>query len=130
MERGLRAFNASGPTAFIDLLVRLDAIHPDFLMSIQPDLPNAGEWRGIAGFYEMARNWLEVWDEFKVYPLEVIELSEGRFLVPVKQRAVAKGSGMEIGGEFFYTMEFRDGRVSHIGLYADRSPAERALEGD
>ena len=60
---------------------------------------------------------------------EAIETGPGRYMVLVHQRGVAKGSGMEIGGDFFYTIRFEDGRVRAIGLFGDRGQAEAALAG-
>jgi ketosteroid isomerase-like protein len=129
VKRAFHAFNEGGPSGYIEYLVNRDAVAPDFAMTIQADLPNGGEWRGTTGFERVMAIWLEAWREFEVHPGDPEELAEGRYLVPVRQRAVARGSGMELNAQFFYTVELADGRFSRVGLYADRALAERALGG-
>ncbi len=124
------AFNEGGPDAFIDYLVERDALAPDFMMEIQHDALNGGQWHGAEGFKEMARIWLEVWDVFEVHPQEPVETAPDRYLVPARQRAVAHGSGLELDEQFFYTVEFSEGRFWRVGLFADRPRAERYLAGD
>ena len=126
IRRGFQVYNEAGPSAFIDFLVREDAIHPDFVFHIQEDLPNGGDWPGIEGFNEMTRSWLEAWEEFKVEPHEFIEVGDESLLVPIRQRAIARGSGIEVAGEFVYVIIFRDGKVVQTRLYSDREQAERA----
>jgi ketosteroid isomerase-like protein len=126
LRRGFQVYDEAGPPGFVDFLVREDAIHPDFLFHIQGDLPNGGDWPGIEGFKEMSRSWLEAWKEFRVEPREFIEVGAESVLVPIRQTAVASGSGIEVAGEFFYVVLFRDGRVEQIRLYSERERAERA----
>jgi ketosteroid isomerase-like protein len=122
---GFEVYNERGPDAFIDFFTGIDMIHPDFLFYVQEDLPNGGSWHGIEGFSQMAAIWLEAWSEFKVEPREFIEASPEAVLVPVRQRAVASGSGMEVEGEFFYVMLFRYEKIAEIHLYTDRAKAEQ-----
>jgi hypothetical protein len=124
------AFNEAGAEGFLDYLAERDALHPDFMMEIQRDAPNGGQWRGPEGFREMARIWLEVWDVFEVHPDEPIEVAPDRYVVPVRQRAVAHGSGLEINERFFYTVQFADGRFWRVGLFVDRPRADRYLAGE
>jgi ketosteroid isomerase-like protein len=126
LRRGFRVYDEAGPSGFADYLAREDLIHPDFLFHVQDDLPNGGDWAGIEGFQEMSRSWLEAWEKFSVEPHEFIEVGEEAVLVPLTQTAVAKGSGIEVAGEFFYVIHFRDGKVEQIRLYSDREQAERA----
>jgi hypothetical protein len=76
---------------------------------------------------EMASSWLEVWDEFEVHPSDPVPISRDRYLVPARQRAVAKGTGMELSADFFYAIELAAGRFRRVGLYSDRARAEQAL---
>ena len=124
------SYNELGPIGFMDELVERDALAPDFMMEIQQDAPNGGQWHGPEGFKEMAGIWLEVWDVFEIHPEEPFETAPDRYLVPVRQRAVAHGSGLEIDEQFFYTVEFSEGRFRRIGLFADRPQAERYLAGE
>jgi hypothetical protein len=124
---GFRTFNEGGAPAFIDYLTRMDAIGPGFEMKVQEDAPNGGTWRGLDGFNEMVRTWLEAWEEFEVFPEKPIEFATDRYIVPARQRVVARGSGMELEERFFYTFEFAEGRVERIGLFIERPLAEAHL---
>ncbi|MBM3666312.1 MAG: hypothetical protein FJW90_02320 [Actinobacteria bacterium] len=121
------AFNEGGAPAFIGCLTDRDALDEDFAMEIQADAPNGGRREGEAGFLRMADLWLEAWEEFEMPPGDPVQLSAGRYLVPTRQRVVARGSGMELEEGFFYTVQLSQGRVKRIGLFSDRSLAERDL---
>lgn len=127
MLSALRSFNQGGAAGFFGFLERNDALADDFVMYIQEDLPNGGEWRGRDGFERMIEIWMEAWDEFEIHPHDPVEVGEGRYLVPVRQHVVAKGMGLELEEEFFYTVELEDGLYRRVGLYAERELAERAL---
>ena len=125
--QALLAFNDDGAKGFLDFLKAHEAFDPDFVMAIQSDAPNGGEWHGAEGFEEMVRSWLEAWDVFELQPEEAIELAPGRLLIPTRQRAVARGIGLELNERFFYTVNLEDGRFRRLGLFTDRSLAEAAL---
>jgi SnoaL-like protein len=123
---GFEAFNAKGPEGFIDFAISRDLIHPDFAFYIQEDLPNGGEWKGVDGFREMSRLWLEAWSEFTVKPLQSSEGPEGQVLLEVEQHAVGRGTGLEFDTPgFFYVIIWRDEKVAEMHLLNDR---ERATE--
>ena len=105
-------------------------IHPDFLFHIQEDLPNGGDWVGIEGYNRMTRSWLEAWDEFGIEPDEFIPVTRDGILIPVRQRARAHASGLEVEGQFIYVLLFRDEKVEQIHLYADRAQADLAARRD
>jgi ketosteroid isomerase-like protein len=130
-RQGFRVFNEGGPEAFLEYLSAEDLLHPEFVFYIQEDMPNGGEWRGADGFREMSRHWLEAWKEFSIRPVEVTESPDGHVMMEVEQRAVARGSGMEISGRgFFYVAVYRDGKIAEMHLTNDRGRAARlaALE--
>jgi hypothetical protein len=125
-RRGLDAYNRVGPSGFIDFIVREDAAHPELRWHIQEDLPNGGDWVGFEGFEEMSRSWMEAWESFAIEPHDFIELSESALLIPSTQRAVARGSGIEVSGEFYWLLLFRGDKIEQIRLYTDRRLAEEA----
>jgi len=125
-RRGIEAYNRLGPSGFIDFVVREHAAHPDLLWHIQEDLPNGGDWVGFDGFEEMSRSWLEAWESFSIEPGEFIEANDDAVLVPATQRAVARGSGIEVEGQFFWVLLFRDGKIAQLHLYVDRTLAKCA----
>lgn len=127
MLEALRTFNNGGAEGYFSFLRGHDALHDDFVMYIQDDLPNGGEWKGEDGFRRMVDLWMEAFDEFEIKPSDPIEMGAGRYLVPVRQRVVAKGSGIELEADFFYAVEVDAGLHRRIGLYSERGLAEEAL---
>jgi hypothetical protein len=127
---GFGAFNRDGPVAFIEYLKRMDAFDDRFEMELQADAPNGGVWKGEEGFEELIRTWMEAWEEFDVAPEEPIPVAPDRYLIPARQRVVARGSGIELESDFFYTLEMADGRFRRLGLFVERSKAERYLAGE
>jgi SnoaL-like protein len=126
--RGFSVFNEKGPEAWLELVAEEDRLHPEFVFRIQEDLPNGGEWRGVEGFREANRHWLEAWDEFSITPLEVTEGPGGDLLMQVEQHAVARGSGMEISGSgFFYAILYRGEQIAEMHLMTDRERAARLV---
>ena len=125
--QGLSSFNHEGAEGFLDFATERDALDPAFRMELQHDAPNGGVWEGPDGFREMARIWLEAWEEFELRPQEPVELQPNLFVIPTRQRAVARGTGIELDELFFYTVELADGRFRTIGLFIERELAERFL---
>lgn len=121
------AYNSDGAQGFLNHLIERDALAPDFAMEIQRDAPNGGTWSGPDGFREMVDSWLEAWAEFEVRPQQPEEVDPGKFVIPTRQAAVARGSGLRIDADYFYTAEFAQGRIRRIGLFMDRGLAERYL---
>lgn len=126
IQAGFDAYRQDGPLGLSEFMRRHDLVHPEFLVHVQEDLPNGGDWRGIEGYEEMTRVWLEAWDEFELEPHQFLSIAEGCYLVPLRQRARARGSGIEVEGEFFYVFLFDNGKIEQIRLYGDRTRAERA----
>jgi hypothetical protein len=125
---GFAAFNEGGSGAFVSYLKRMNAFDDRFEMVLQEDAPNGGVWKGEEGFAEMVRTWMEAWEEFEIFAEEPIPVAPDRFLIPARQRVVARGSGMELESDFFYTLTLDDGRFRRMGLFLERSLAERELE--
>jgi ketosteroid isomerase-like protein len=122
LETAFAAFNRAGAPGLLPLT------HPDIEVFIQDDLPNGGRWDGHEGWLAMGRAWQEAWERFTVEPLEV-EDHGARTLIRVRQRGRARGSGIEVDGEFWYVAEVRDGRISLWHLYTDRARAEASADG-
>ena len=132
VRRGFTVFNEQGPEAWLEFAAKEDRLHPEFVFHIQEHLPNGGEWRGTDGFMEANRHWFEAWDEFSIRPIEETEGPGGDLLMHVEQRAVARGSGMEISGSgFFYVVLYRGEQIAEMHLMTDRERAAQlvGLEG-
>lgn len=49
-KRGFEEYNRTGPSGVIDLMIRLDRLHPDYLFHVQEGLPTAGTYHGVKGY--------------------------------------------------------------------------------
>jgi hypothetical protein len=67
-RRGFEEYNRTGPSGVIDLMVRLDRLHPDYLFHVQEGLPTAGTYHGIEGYTKVTTEWNEAWSSFTIIP--------------------------------------------------------------
>jgi ketosteroid isomerase-like protein len=108
-RRGIDAYNAG------DLGAVAGVLHEDLVAVVPEGMPNAGVYRGHAGFARMLGHWGEAWEDFHI---EVVELEEAgdAVLVAVVQRGRGRGSGIETSMPAVHLMGFRGDRVSHWRL--------------
>lgn len=82
--------------------------------------------RGHDGVAAGFRDWFEAFEEFTIEPESFI--SDGdRVLVPMRQRARGKGSGLEIEQRFYQLFTLRDGMVFRFEEYSEEADAWKAL---
>jgi ketosteroid isomerase-like protein len=102
---------------------------------VQADGPEPSRTRGVA---EMAAAWRDRLNEFtdiRVEAEEYRELDDTHVLVVVRNRGVAKTSGIELeqigGGRSALLVSLRDGKVTRLVVYfaRDRALADLGLEG-
>jgi ketosteroid isomerase-like protein len=90
------------------------------------DGPHPGRVTGVAGMADATREWMAVWQEWRVEAEEYRELDGERVLVLVRYGGRGKTSGMEIaqvrttGATVFYA---RGGKVTRLDFYLDRNRA-------
>jgi ketosteroid isomerase-like protein len=106
-----------------DLEAVLQAMHPECeVRGIEVRETLRGHDRLAAGF----RDWFDAFDEFTIEPEDFI--SDGdRVLVPVRQRARGKGSGVEVEQRFYQLFELRDGMGFRFDEYSEEPDAREAL---
>ena len=91
------------------------------------DGPAPGSWRGLAGMAEGWRDFLSVWEGFRVEAEEYLELDDERVLALHRHSGRGKTSGVELermvakGANLFHV---HDSKVTRFVTYLDR---ERAL---
>jgi ketosteroid isomerase-like protein len=111
----------------------LALLDPAIESRVSPELMNAGTWRGLEGFGEMAAAWEEAWGE-SVYELIALETPDDDHVVAeVHQRATGAQSGVPVELTVFYLLEVADERAVRLHIYADRGSALAAIrsrEGD
>lgn len=100
-------------------------VTPDFEIDATDRVLNPDRFVGMEGFRRMARETAEVWDSWRVEPVELVERGNTVF---VAHRVVArgKGSGIEMVQTYWSVWTLRDGKAVKLALYVDR---DRALAG-
>jgi ketosteroid isomerase-like protein len=82
--------------------------------------------RGHAGVAAAFRDWFEAFEEFAIEPEGRLEQGD-RVLVPMRQRARGKGSGVEVEERFYQLFTLRDGKVFRFEEFSDEAEALQAL---
>jgi ketosteroid isomerase-like protein len=65
--------------------------------------------------------WLEMWDDYRVEPVEVIERGEEVFVAC--QQSGRGRSGIEVGQDLFIVLRIPEERVTEYRIYAERDEA-------
>jgi uncharacterized protein len=78
---------------------------------------------GVAAAF---RDWFEAFEQFTIEPEDFIAHGD-RVLVPMRQRARGKGSGLEIEERFFQLFTLRDQKVFRFEEYSEEAAARKAL---
>lgn len=106
-----------------DLQAALEEMHPR--CEVRP--AEATETlRGHDGVAAAFRDWFEAFEEFTIEPENFIAHGD-RLLVPMRQRARGKGSGLEIEQRFYQLFTLRDGMVFRFEEYSEEADARKAL---
>ena len=99
--------------------------HPE-IEYVSADGPDPGSWTGLARMAETNRDFLSVWDEWRVEADEYRELDDERVLVLTRRSGRGKTSGLEVGqlaSTAASLFQIRDGRVARLVFYWDRDRA-------
>jgi ketosteroid isomerase-like protein len=103
--------------------------HPE-IEFVTADGVEAGSWTGLAGMAQAWRDWLGLWEEYRVEVDEYRELDDERILVLMLHCGRGKTSGLDVGqiGQAAKraganVLHVHDGMVTRIMLYWDRDRA-------
>lgn len=80
--------------------------------------------RGVEGFREGWRDWLEPWQHFWIGFGELLDVGEGRVLSLAELRGQLQG-GVEITEPAAALFQVRDGKIVAADFYADQDQARR-----
>jgi ketosteroid isomerase-like protein len=102
--------------------------HPD-IEFVSADGFETGSTMGLGAMAQGWRDWVSVWEEYRVEVEEYRELDDGRILVLMLHCGRGKTSGLDVGETITKraganVLHVRDGKVARLILYWDR---ERAL---
>ena len=96
----------------------------DVVMVIDPEIPDAGEYRGLEGIRAYTIGFLQAWDTLTIAPKSIDDLGD-KILVEVEQTGVGKDSGVPVTLNYFHLWTLRDGSVVRLDSILRE---ERALE--
>jgi ketosteroid isomerase-like protein len=100
-------------------------LDPEIELREWPNAPGAQTYHGSDGVRQALDSWFESWEWMRIEILELHE-TEDRVLVTAHQRAMGKGSKVEVEIKSFNVYTFRDGKVVRIELFIEREPALEA----
>ncbi|MBN1528236.1 MAG: nuclear transport factor 2 family protein [Thermoleophilaceae bacterium] len=115
-RRGFETINSG------DLDGLLELVADDIVADVPTGYANADTYRGRDGFRRMAEQWLEPWSSFHAEPLGFIEEGDA-VVVPIRQTATGRESGIEVEMELAYLMRVRDGKLIQWRLCRDTDEA-------
>jgi ketosteroid isomerase-like protein len=84
-----------------------------------------GPIAGKDAFRAWLQDWIDMFDEFKMEPLELIDAGENTVVVAERYGGRAKLSGIDMHSTVWIVLTIRDGRLAHGREYLSR---EQALE--
>jgi uncharacterized protein len=106
----------------------LSLADPDVEVFVPSTLPNAGTYRGHAGYLQWIGQWLEAWEAFRVDVVAMTPVGRRHVVADTHQQGVGRGSGIPVEQDMIYMTDVRDGRVVAIHLYPTRDEAMAAAE--
>jgi ketosteroid isomerase-like protein len=83
----------------------------------------AGRWRGVGSMAEVNRDFLSVWNDWRLEAQEFRELDDERVLVFTRRGGRGKRSGLEVSEAAANLFHIRDGRVRGLVFYWERDRA-------
>ena len=110
-----------------DVAALLEFIHPEVRSSVAEGLGNPGSHEGIEGFGAMMADWSEAWSSNKIKLNETEFVDEKVALVHVSQDLVGAGSGIPVGMENTFLIEFEGDQAIRFEIHPDRESAINAL---
>jgi hypothetical protein len=121
IEGAVRAFNDE------DFPRLLEFIHPEVRSSVAEGLGNPGTHEGVEGFAAMMADWSEAWSSNKIKLNETEFVSDKVALVHVSQDLVGAGSGVPVGMENTFLIEFEGEQAIRFEIHPNRESSLGAL---
>jgi ketosteroid isomerase-like protein len=99
-----------------------DWAHPDIEFVIIGG-PTPARYHGLPGMARGMREFLTVWEEYRIEAEEYRELDGERILVLTRDSGRGRTSGVETVEERAHAIHLENGRVTRIATYWDRGRA-------
>jgi uncharacterized protein len=120
MRRVYEAMNRGG----LDAVVRF--AHPDIEFVPPGDFLSAPTLRGTGPIKDLARQWVETFDDFRIEPERFIDAGEDQVVVFVRDSGRIKGSDAEIHNRFIHVWTLAAGKIIKWQTFTDQSQALEA----
>ena len=90
---------------------------------VSADGPDPGLWTGVASMAEVNRDFLSVWQDWRLEAEDFRELDNERVLVFTRRGGRGKRSGMKVSEPAANLFHLRGGRVTKLAFYWERKRA-------
>ncbi len=117
LQRGLDKFIRTGTPAWED-------IHPD-VQVFDHDIPDAGDYRGHAGYARWLQDWGEAWESYTAEPDVFIDAGD-KVVVELKLHTKGGGSGIEMERRDAILFTFDDGLIARLDYFNNPDQAHEA----
>jgi hypothetical protein len=125
METGVEALSealSSGRPAGVEAIASLieETVDPDVEVDLSAwdEWPGSKTFRGIDGWFEFWREWLEPWGEFRYSRIRSEERAD--WLVSEVELGVrGVGSGVPVAFRFVQLWRFRDSRIAYLATFGE-----------
>ena len=96
-----------------------DSVTPDFAwdMSTFTGWPEKQTYEGLEGAREFMRAWLDAWEDWEL-ELEELRDAGDKVVAILRQRGVAKSTGLEVDMHMAQVFTLRDGKQARMEMYA------------
>lgn len=122
VRRAIAAFNRG---ELDTLAATYDWYHADLEFLEDPRLPDATAHSGADAIEAYFRNFFDLFEDYSFEIEEIVDAGD-QVVVLNRQRARSKGSGAQVDMRNAWVFAFRDGRISRITPYWERSKALEA----
>ncbi len=103
----------------------IELLDPAVRVDMSERVFNPGFYEGHDGYRRLAREIQEVWEDFRVEPLEFIDTGD-KVVVSHMVRGRGKGSGVEVELPSTTVYTLREGLVIELHMYREHSQALEA----
>jgi ketosteroid isomerase-like protein len=117
-----RRFNAGEPLAS---LVR-EYHHADSEWHVAREDPDSAVYRGVAAITKHQERWIDSYPDLKLEASEA-KANGDQVFAWVRVVGHGAGSGLPVDMRLAHVVTFRDGKITRLDVYYDRSEALRAV---
>jgi ketosteroid isomerase-like protein len=107
-----------------------DLLDPAFEVQTAPDLPEAGTYRGRGDFERLIETLTEPFEDVRIEPEMVIELSEQLVVVPVHITGNARLSGLPLDTRVIHTWSMRGDKAARLRVFVTPEEVMAAIMRD